>query len=338
MNVKVYATSPIAPAIREALLAGGTQLTSVATFDERRAADTIHADNLDILVDIAAFGPYAKPGLLSCRPARVQITLPGLTHPAGIGELDYRLSDQVADLHVGPEPDSPAVVIVEGGVFPLLSAPQVPLQLTRLQLGIAESAPVFGVLATAARLSSRCLTTWKALIDRVPVAVFFVCPLEASDREPIRRLLLAAGVDASRIAMLPATYPRPRDLCLAGVVDVMLDTMPGSDYFSTRAAILDAIPLVTISGRMLEERVALSLLTGLGETSTVVASGGDYVELAAQLATDAIMRASLADHLRRLLQKSPIADMTRYVTRFEDALFRATAVSAASRGRTDLAS
>ena len=338
VTATVYALSPVDPSIHAPLLAVGAEVISIAAFEEQRAAQRILADKLDILVDVAAFGRYARPGLLSCRPARVQLAPPGFTHSAGIGELDYRLSDQVAEIDTGQKSVSPRTVFLAGCVFPLLPAPQAVLQLTRLQLGIAESAPVFGVLATAARLSSRCLTTWKALIDRVPVAVFFVCPLEASDREPIRRLLLAAGVDASRIAMLPATYPRPRDLSLAGVVDVMLDTMPGSDYFSTRAAILDAIPLVTISGRMFEERVALSLLTGLGETSTVVASGGDYVELAAQLATDPIVRGVLADHLRRLLQKSPIADMTRYVTRFEDALFRATAVSAASRGRTDLAS
>ena len=137
--------------------------------------------------------------------------------------------------------------------------------------------------------------------------------------------------------MLPPSHPRPRDLPLAGVVDVILDTMPGSDYFSTRAAILDSIPLVTMSGRMFGERVALSLLTQLGDTSTVAASGRDYVDLAAQLALDPKARAARAGHLRALLQKSSMADMNQYVTRFEGALFRAAATSVAPPGRTELA-
>ena len=321
----VYGVSPVGPRISEALNASGTQLIAIATFDEQRAAQRIHADNLDILIDVAAFGPYAKPGILSCRPARIQLAIPGFTAPVGIGELDGRLSDRVADFGTGVEQVSAAPLFMEGCVFPLLPVAPMPLQLSRAQLGIADDLPVFAVLAAVARLSSRCLTTWKGLFDRVPNSVFFVCPLQPSDREPIRRLLLAAGIQASRIAMLPASHSRPRDLALTGIEDVILDTMPGSDYFSARAAILDAIPLVTMSGGLFEERVAFSLLSHLGDTSTVAASGRDYIEIAAQLTTDSTSRAARADHLRQLLRQTPLTDMANYVIRFEDALSRATA-------------
>jgi predicted O-linked N-acetylglucosamine transferase (SPINDLY family) len=332
VNVKVYAISPIEPAVRDALLAGGAQLISVATFDERRAAQRIRADGLDILIDIAAFGPYAKPGLLSCRPARVQLALPGFTHPFGIGELDFRLSDQVADLDAGSIPDVPARIFLDCGVFPLLPVPHTRLQVTRAQLGIGEDVEVFGVLAPAVRLSSRCITTWKALADRVPTALFFVCPLQAADREQIRRLLVAGGIASARILMLPASESRARDIALTGLVDVILDTMPGSDYFSARAAIHDAIPLVTIPGRMFEERVALSLLTHLGDCSSVAASGRDYVDLAAQLAVHVNLsptaRAANTDRRRALLETAAMANMNQYVAHFENALFRAVASAA----------
>ena len=325
MTLKLYAISPIEPALRGALEATGTQLISLATLDEHRAAQRIHTDKLDMLIDVAAFGPYAKPGLWSQRPARVQIALPGFTHPGGIGDLNLRLSDKVAELDVGTEPVSPAPVFLEGCVFPLLPGALISLQLTRQQLGIGEGIPVFGVLASAARISSRCLTTWKTLADRVPTAAFFVCPMEAAERETIKRLLLAAGIDPACILLLPASHPRPRDLSLLGMIDVVLDTMPGSDYFSARAAIFDSIPLVTIPGRMFEERVALSLLTALGDTTAVAASGRDYVDIAARLAMDPKARAAQSDNLRALLQKSPLADMGNYVARFEAALFRAAA-------------
>ena len=327
LTVKVYVLSPVEPGIREALESAGTPLISVATLDEQRTAHRIREDKLDVLVDVAAFGPYAKPGLLSFHPARVQLTLPGFTQPVGIDAFDYRLSDKVADPETGGELVAPAPILLDGSVFPLLPAIHVPLLLTRTQLGIQEDVPVFGVLASAARISSRCVTTWKALGDRVPTGVFFVCPLQGADREPIRRLLLAGGIDASRIVMLPASHPRPRDLSLVGLVDVMLDTMPGSDYFTARAAILDAITLVGVSGRMFGERVALSLLGHLGDASTVVASGRDYVDLAAQLATDPQARAARARHLRALLLNASLTDMAGYVARLEVALFRVAAAA-----------
>ena len=330
---KVYAVSPVGPALHAHLSTHLTPLISIATFDERRAAQSIHADQPDVLIDLATFGPYAKPGLLSYRPARVQLSLPGFTHPAGIGELDYRMSDSVAEIDAGAAPVSPLPILLEGCALPLLPAALVPLQLTRAQLGIDENATVYAVLASATRLSSRCLTTWKALADKVATAVFFVCPLQAADREPIQTLLVAAGIDPSRIAMLPTSHPRPRDLSLAGTVDAILDTMPGSDYFSARAAILDAIPLVTMSGRMPHERVALSLLSHLGNNATVAASGRDYVEIASVFALDVTARASRADNLRALLEKSSLTDMRQYVKHFENALFRAAAF--ADRGSAE---
>ena len=327
VTAKVYAISPVDPALSAYFLAQGWQLISVATFDEARAARTIQADKLDILVDVAAFGPYAKPGLYSCRPARVQLAFPGFTHPAGIGELDYRLTDKVADIDTSAESFTAAPILSAGCVFPLLPASPAGEQLTRLHLDMADDVPVFGVLAAAARLSSRCLTTWKALHDRLPTALFFVCPLAEADRAPIKRMLVAAGIAVTHIVMLPASHRRPRDLSLTGVVDVILDTMPGSDYFSTRAAIFDSIPIVAMSGRMAGERVALSLLSHLGDASTVVASGRDYVDLAAQLATDPKARAARADRLRSLLLSSSLGDMNQYVQRIEDALFSAVAAT-----------
>ena len=323
----VYAVSPVGPRIREALEASATQLISVATFDEHRAAQRIHADKLDVLVDAAAFGHYAKPGILSCRPAPIQIAIPGFTNPVGVGELDFRLSDRLADLDVTADAVLPAPVSMESCAFPLLPSALAPSQASRTQLGIGEDIPVFGVLASAARLSSRCLTTWEAISARIPNAVFFVCPLHRAEREPIERLLLSAGIEAARILMLPASHPRPRDLSLAGLVDVILDTMPGSDYFSTRAAILDAIPLVSMSGRMFEERVATSLLSHLGDTSTLAASGRDYVDIAANLALNADARAARTNHLRALLEKSSLADMNHFVGRVEDAIFRIAATA-----------
>ncbi|MEQ1518255.1 MAG: hypothetical protein ABL931_17380, partial [Usitatibacteraceae bacterium] len=190
---------------------------------------------------------------------------------------------------------------------------------------------VFGVLAAAARLSARCLTTWKSLCERAPNAVILVCPLNASDRAPIRRALLAAGIRDAQIRALPGGYVRPRDLSLNGVVDIILDTMPGSDYFSTRAAILDAIPIVTTSGRMFEERIAFSMLTQLGDTSTVGESGRDYVDIATRLATDKGARAESASRMRRLLSASALLDATGYVARFEAALFTMTATPRAAQ-------
>ncbi|MEO8384582.1 MAG: hypothetical protein ABI583_05030, partial [Betaproteobacteria bacterium] len=323
VDMTVYAVSPIEPALLEALLVTGIRVVQVATFDEQRTAQTIRSENPDILIDAASFGPYAKPGILSYRPARIQVTMPGFDSPLGVGELDFRLSDRVVDLDLDRRQGEPLAIFVDGGVFPLLPAPQVHSQVTRPQLGIAQGAPVYGILASVARVSMRCLMLWKELSERVPNAVFFVCPMQTADREPVKRMLVANGIEAARIVMLPPSLQRLRELSLSGIVDIILDTMPGSDYFSARASILNAIPLVTMPGRMFEERVALSLLTRVGGVALVADSGRDYVNLAAKMATDPAAVREAAAKLSALLQTSEIGNMGKYVANVEDALFRA---------------
>ena len=320
VNMTVYVVSPVVPALLDALLATGIRVVSVAAFDEQRAAQTIRPDNLDILVDVTAFGWYAKPGILSCRPARVQVAMPGFNFPVGIGELDYRFSDRLAELDGIEEQSQPAAIFIDGGVFPLLPAPQLHFPLTRSQLGIAESVPVFGIFASAARLSLRCVMTWKTLSERVPNAIFFVCPMQSADCDQIRRMLIVGGLDPANIATFPASQVRQRDLSLSGIVDVILDTTPGSDYFSARASLLGGIPLVTMPGRLFEERVALSLLSHLGNEAAFAASGRDYVDLAASLANDPEARQRQVASQSALVHASSLDDMNKYATNIEDAL------------------
>ena len=328
VKLRIYSISPVDAGIGAALLESGVPLTSLATSDEQRAAESIRVDDLDVLVDVAGHGPYAKPGLLSCRPAPLQLALPGLTNPMGLGDIDFRLTDLIADRSTDHATDTAAPLMMEGCAFPLLSTQPLPLPVSREQLGIVEGAPVFGILAAASRLSARCITTWKSLADRLPSGVFLVCPLVAADREHIKRLMLAGGIKLASIVMLPATMLRPRDVSLVPLIDVVLDTLPGSDYFSARAAILDAIPIVTMPGRMFEERVALSMLSQLGDTAAVAASGRDYIELAVKLANDSNLRAAQCERMRTMLQVSDLGDMAQYVRRFEDALIRAVADTA----------
>ena len=328
MSLRIYSISPVDAAISAAIVELGIPFTTLATSDEQRAAESIREDDLDALVDFAGHGPYAKPGLLSSRPAPVQLTLPGLTNPVGMGEIDFRLTDAIADRSTERQANSAAPLLMEGCAFPLLPTQPSALPVSRAQLGIADGAPVFGILAAASRLSARCITTWKSLADQLPTATFLICPLLAADRESIKRLLLAGGIKPASIVMLPAALPRPRDATLSPLIDVVLDTLPGSDYFSTRAAILDAIPIVTMPGRMFEERVALSMLSHLGDTAGVAASGGDYLSLAVALANDPRLRATQCERMGSLLKTSDLSDMGQYVRRFEDALARAVADNA----------
>ncbi|MEO8101640.1 MAG: tetratricopeptide repeat protein [Betaproteobacteria bacterium] len=336
LAMTVYVLSPADSAPRERLEAAGIRVHYLAALDERRIAETIRSNLEDVLIDASAFGVYSKPGVLSHRPAPLQIALPGLDKPAGIGELDYRLSDNVLDLGVEAESLPPAPWFVAGSALPVISAlTGAAIPVTRAAIA-AGDVPVFGILAAVERLSVRNIGLWKSLADRVPEAVFLIAPPDADDALPIQNILVAAGIDAARMRSLPALHPasysRSRDLALAAAVDVILDTVPASDYVSARQSLLEGIPIVTMPGRMPDERVAFALLSQLGETATVAASGRDYVDIATRLAASRVERLAWQARVRARWQGGSAADMPfsmqQFTRRHEDAVLRAVAEGA----------
>ena len=331
----VYVTSPADLALREQIAAAGAGMVFLAGMDELRAAENIRGDDMDIMIVATGFGTYAKPGLLSHHLAPLQFGMPGFTTPAGVGELNYRLSDRVLDLASDAEPMLPAPWLVDGCVLPVVAAPPTITPFTRASLNVSDNVPVFGVLASVERISQRTLGFWKALSDRVPEAVFLVCPLDAEDIEPIRKIILVSGIGGTRILSLPTSFRRPRDLSLATLIDVILDTVPGSDYSSARAALVEGIPIVTMPGRMPDERVALTLLSHAGETSTVAASGRDYVDIAAKFATNEDIRSAWTARIKALWQRTPPTElplsMQNFTLHHEAAVFRAIDACGKSR-------
>ena len=321
--ITIYTLSPHGSVPLQALHGAGARVVMLAAFDEVAVADRIRADELDFLVD-AGGGDYAKPGVLARRLATVQLSLPGLTRPAGTGEFDGRISDRVLEVNGSADPIGSAPWRLDGCAIPILPPVARETGLTPDTLGLTPAVCVFGILASAERISSRCLTLWKSISERLPSAVFLVSPLDARESGTVRRMLLNATIATGRIFIPPASFRRGRGPAFAGVVDVILDTLPGNDYYSALTAVAEGIPLVSISGKMPEERIALSIMFHLGETSTIAASGRDYVDLAVALATDTANRRALVTRLQTRWQQSsgdvmPLS-MRSYTQRTERAL------------------
>ncbi|MEP7154195.1 MAG: tetratricopeptide repeat protein [Betaproteobacteria bacterium] len=307
-----------------------TDWVSLAGLDEDRCAVAIGAHKIDVLIDASAFGDFSRPGLLSLRPALLQIAMPAMARPAAIGEHDFVLTDRHLQLVSDKAESLRRNLFVEGCALPI-SAPaqgdsdaQSNLS-TRESLGIKAGATVFGVLATAEQLSSRCVALWQSLLARAPNAVLLLAPPDTGDVAIMRNILRTAGIDAARIISHP--YSNGAATRAPGLVDIILDTVPGSDYSSVRASLLESIPLVTAAGKTIAERVALSVLTSLGEKSTIAESGREYVDIAVDLATHADKRNALASRLNSLWSAAsqpgmPFA-MDAYVKRIEAAISHA---------------
>jgi len=293
--------------------------------DNRSAAQAIAEDRLDVLVDLMGHSRSSRPGILLYKPAPLIITHLGSHGPVGLQQVDFKMSDR----HVDP-PDAAAHQIeaplrLDGCVLPLRRVAPGEPSASRADLGIAGDAVVFGVFVSLLKLSPRCLSLWRTILERVPAGVLAFSPSRQADRGLYLQRLASFGIAGERVAFVPWTMDDATDRARYRLIDVVLDTLPYTGGDTTAAALDMGVPVVTRVGERAAERMTWSLLAHLGVTDTAARTDTDYVAIACRLADDAAWRSSIASAIASRLPQSGLADLGRYARSLEDAYARALA-------------
>jgi protein O-GlcNAc transferase len=302
---------------------------SLAGQDDRTAAARIADDDLDILIDLMGHTAGGRPGLLLYKPAPVIISHLGLHGAIGLRQVDFKLTDSLADTEAAPEYCVEAPLRLEGCVMPFFhAAPEGAPLATRQQLGIDDSAIVFAAFVNLLKLSPHCLALWRSILAAVPGARLAFSPTRDFDQAAFVRRATGFGIPAERLVFIPMTGHVPTDRTRYSIIDIALDTTPYTGGDTTVAALDCGIPVVTLRGMRQAERMGYSLLAHLGVTDTVAATDDEYIAIACRLATDRGYRASLSARIRHRVETSGIADKALYARRLEDAYRRAIAIAA----------
>jgi predicted O-linked N-acetylglucosamine transferase (SPINDLY family) len=112
-----------------------------------------------------------------------------------------------------------------------------------------------------------------------------------------------------------------RYLAAFAEVDVALDPFPYSGETTALHTLWMGVPLVTLEGRTVAERLASRVLRVAGLDDWVARSSDEYVRIAQRLASDPRALALTRRSLRQRLQASPLLDH-RGVTRDLEAAYR----------------
>ena len=310
-----------------------TRFLQLSPLDDPAAALTIAADQLDILVDLMGHSSFARPGILLHKPARVVISHLGYHGCVGLEQIDFKLTDPLADLPDAAAYQIEAPLVLEGCVLPVRRVqPAAQAIATRAQLGIAEHAFVFGAFVSLLKLSPRCLALWRRILERVPDSLLAFSPLNDAEKPIYVRRLSGFGIPSEKIVFIPAPGDDAAARTRYDLVDAVLDTLPYTGGDTTAAALDMGAPVVTRAGERHAERVSYSLLAHLGVTETVAWSDEDYVAIACKLGRDPGWRAEIASSIAAKLPASGLCDAHRYARSLESAYERALATKINAEG------
>ncbi len=316
-----YSTSVTEDMLSERLKSLFSEWHPVATMPDDALAKKIHADKIDVLVDLAGHTGLNRLSVFAWKPAPVQVAWLGYWASTGVAEIDYILVDPVsvpqADAQFFSEklwhlPDTRLCLSP-----PVPRRPIAVLDLPALSKGHVT----FGSYQILNKISDRTLAAWSQVLARIPSARLRLQSLPLAYPEAVadmQKRLAAANIDVARVD-LHGGAPREDYLASYQGVDVVLDTFPFPGGTTTAEALWMGVPTVTLTGNSLLARQGESLMRCVGLGDWVAANEQEYVEIAVARADDLDSLRELRAGLRSRALASPLFDAARFARNLEDA-------------------
>ena len=291
--------------------------------NDAEVAAQVRQDRIDILVDLAGHTAQNRLLIFAHKPAPVQVTWLGYPGTTGLRQIDYRLSDAIAD-PPGPadEQHSERLVRLPNGFFCYGPQPDAPglAALPALETGQVT----FGSFNNLAKVTPAVIETWAAVLAAVPRSRLMLKSMAFVDpatQDRFRTAFARHGIDPARLDLVKFIHASQGHLAAYGQVDVALDSFPYNGTVTTCEALWMGVPVVTLCTDRHAGRVGASILSRIGLDRFVAKTIDDYVAIAAAAANDLGALAALRRRLRADMAASPLCDSAG-LTRDLEAAYR----------------
>ncbi|RSZ57513.1 tetratricopeptide repeat protein [Massilia atriviolacea] len=283
-------------------------------------AERIHADGIDILVDLAGHTAGNRLLAFARKPAPVQLTWIGYPSTTGLTSMDYRLTDAFAEPpgqseHVNVEtlwrlpevfccyaahPDSPAVIdhppCEDNGYI------------------------TFGCFNNYAKVSDATIVLWAAILEQVPASRLMLEILGLDNpgmREEVQARFARLGIDPARLVLI--ANDRKNQFVLYNRIDIALDPFPCNGGTTSFDTLWMGVPFVTLAGSNFISRLGVTILHNGGLDELIGEDEAAYVRIAVDVARDPARLRRLRTGLRERTRASPLMDMARFTRHLEQA-------------------
>jgi predicted O-linked N-acetylglucosamine transferase (SPINDLY family) len=288
----------------------------VRTQDDATLAETIHADGIDILVDLTMHMANGRPLLFARKPAPIQVAWLAYPGTTGLDAMDYRFSDPRLDPEGFDAHYRERTLRLPDSFWcydPLSGEPQVgalPAQ--------ARGFVTFGCLNNPCKLSDTALRLWSGVMSELPRARLLLMARGGRQRERLLQRLAAQGIGAPRVSFVPYRS-RAEYLHTYQEIDIGLDTLPYNGHTTSLDSLWMGVPVVSRVGETCVGRGGLSQLFQVDLLDLAADTDAGFTAAALALAQDLPRLAALRADLRGRLADSPLMDARRFARNLEAA-------------------
>jgi predicted O-linked N-acetylglucosamine transferase (SPINDLY family) len=319
--VHLYDDAPFNDAVSQQLQRYGHVWRRILGRSDEEVCRIITGDRIDILVDLSGHSGNNRLPLFMRKPAPVQLTYLGYPNTTGLSNMDYRITDSLADppgeerfyterLHRLPR----AFLCYR----PPRQAPQ-PAPSPALHNGYIT----FGSFNNLPKITPAVISAWTEILQAVPGSRLMIKTKPFTDRAIRARYLqhfVAAGIAAGRLHFIGHADTIESHLACYHQVDIALDTFPYNGTTTTLEALWMGVPVVTLCGETHASRVGRTILANTGLNGLIADSLPRYVAIARFLAGDLERLGKFRNNLRTAVAASCLCDAATFTRQFEEGL------------------
>ncbi len=321
--IEVYAYSygpPDNSPERQRFIEAADHFIDIQNMTDIEAAQRIHEDGIDILIDRKGHTYGARLDIFEHRPAPIQVNYLAFGGTMGADFIDYA----VVDAFVVPPDQQPfyteRLVYLPDTYQPNSFRPVSDNTPPRADCGLPERAFVFCGFNQTYKITRQIFDVWMRILHRTPESVLWLLKPDETTASNLRREASIRGIDPGRL-VFAAKAPQAEHLARHRNAGLFLDTLVVNALTTTSDSLFMGVPVLTCPGKTFVARGAGSILRALEMPELIVDNIEEYEELAVAIATNPERLRALRDKIEKKKKTAPLFNSTRY-TRHLDAAYR----------------
>lgn len=280
------------------------------------AAERIHRDEIDVLIDTTGLTGQTCMPLMSFRPAPVQLHAFGYSITTGADYIDYLVTDRS---YIPPEWEalgSEALIYLPDTFMPTVKPAMQAGGVSRSEHGLPDDAVVFCNFNHPCKFEPTIFNAWMRILQAVPDSVLWFGSWMQNTQRNLRREAEARGIDGERL-VFASIVEHDRHLQRLGLADIALDNYYHGGGVTSLDVLWAGVPLLSVAGIAPGGRLGATLSGAMGMPELVCRDLDDYVERAIGLATDPSARGALHEKMLRQRQSTALFDTDRFTRNLE---------------------
>jgi protein O-GlcNAc transferase len=242
---------------------------------------------IDIAVDLTGLTANCRPGILTFRPAPVQVNYLGYAGSMGSSRIDYVIGDVTVIPEAHEQFYDEKIARLPVPFLPLDAPPaSKTVNMSRADAVLPEHRFVFASFNNSYKFNAQIFGIWMRVLSQVEGSVLWLAEPNSIAARNLKDEAHKRGVAPERIVFAPRLPTIDQHFARLGLADLFLDTLPYNAHTTAADALRAGLPVLTCRGKSFAGRVASSVLEAVGLPELIAETPEEYENRALALAQE----------------------------------------------------